>query len=631
MTWSRSIVVPAVVLLPLLGQSAALRAADEPAAANWYTRSFFLLHLDHHTTDKMQVGRDADPAATARLINLVKPDVIQIHAKGNPGWTTYPTAIGFTPPKLARDVMQVWTDVARQNGYVFSAYYNIGRDREIMRRHPEWNRVRADGQPLDNMLCYHSGVAEAYLWPMVDEIMERYRPGGFWFDGSCFTVHNCYCAKCRERFRRERQLVAPTSAKQPGWAEYKEMQRQIYREFCQETAARIKRRDPACLVAINWAWSLRMPEEPPPGVDYFTGDHGAEIDGLAPDAIWYDSQRRPFDLMTTIFYLDARGPHLKSACQLEQELAIIIAHGGRYFAWDNPTAESGLIAPRYEMLGRVVSPFLRSRQPWCLGSRRLPDVAVFHGAAAHYAQTANNPVAFPRRNPPVLAACEGLRRLHLNPELISDRRLDQGDIQGRLLLVEDALVLTEANRGALRRFAERGGRILLTGHSIAAAGLVDAPPPDAPGPTRRTLGQGEVLCRAQPLFPETADAPAALAAAQKTLRECLPAAQRRVTTDAPPTVELVLRDKDGQTILHLVNIAPGQRERDAQALAFVNLHITELPPTPACRVSLQCAQRPQSVTLQPQAQPLPDWTWRDGRLEFTVPTFATHQMVVVSP
>jgi hypothetical protein len=30
--------------------------------------------------------------------------------------------------------MQVWTDVARESGYVFSAYYNLGRDRAIMNR-----------------------------------------------------------------------------------------------------------------------------------------------------------------------------------------------------------------------------------------------------------------------------------------------------------------------------------------------------------------------------------------------------------------------------------------------------------------------------------------------------------------
>jgi hypothetical protein len=607
-----------------------IAATHLPAETNWYARSFFLLHLDHHTNDKMAVGRGADPAETARLINLVKPDVIQIHAKGNPGWTTYPTTIGHTPPKLARDVMQVWADIARGNQYVFSAYYNIGRDREIMRRHPAWNRVRANGEPYDNMLCYHSGVAEQYLWPMIDEIMDRYRPGGFWFDGSCFTVMNCYCAKCRERFRREHQLDAPTNPRQAGWAAYKEMQRQIYREFCAETAARIKRRDPNCLVAINWAFSLRMPEEPPAGVDYFTGDHGSLIDDLAPDAIWYDSQRRPFDLMTAVFYQDSHGAQLKPRLQLEQEMAVIIAHGGRYFAWDNPTPESGLLAPRYEMMARVVAPFLRARQAWCLGSRALPDVSLFHGAAAHYARSAASPAAFPRQNPPLLAACEALRRLHLSPEMISDRRLEEGDIRGRLLVLEDTLVLTDANRRALRRYVENGGRVLLTGKAVGAAQLAPPEAPASPGLRRHVVGKGEVFCSLQPLFASAAQQGDPSTTPAQLLRQILPPAERLLNTDAPETVELLLREKDGAKILHAVNIAPGRRERDPQALGFLNLHVRELPPAPACRVSLRLPRRPLSVTLQPQGKAIADWTWRNGQVDLTLPSFETHQMVVLT-
>ncbi|MGB2823340.1 MAG: hypothetical protein WBF17_20325, partial [Phycisphaerae bacterium] len=228
-------------------------------AGNWYEESFFLLHEDHHTRDVHEVGRDADPNETARLVALSRPDVVQIHAKGNPGWTTYPTKVGHTPPKLKRDVLAVWRDLARRGGCHFSAYYNIGRDGVIMQRNPEWNRLRADGKPWDRALCYHSGVAEGYLWPMVREIMDRYSPGGFWFDGSCFTVAVCYCEKCRERFGRETKLPVPTRPGDKGWARYHEMQRRIYREFVERTAAIVHGKDPNCLVAVNWAYSLRMP------------------------------------------------------------------------------------------------------------------------------------------------------------------------------------------------------------------------------------------------------------------------------------------------------------------------------------------------------------------------------------
>jgi len=220
---------------------------------NWYEESFFLLHEDHHTQGQFEVGRDASLEQTLRLVGLCKPDVIQIHAKGNPGWTTYSTQIGHTPPQLARDVLAIWRDAARRGGYHFSAYYNIGRDGEIMARRPEWNRVRADGQPVERSLCYHSGVAEGYLWPLIREILARYQPEGFWFDGSVFTVQPCYCQVCRKRFQHEQNLPAPKKNSDRGWAQYQEMQRQIYLEFVEQTIAEIHTLDPKCLVAGNWA------------------------------------------------------------------------------------------------------------------------------------------------------------------------------------------------------------------------------------------------------------------------------------------------------------------------------------------------------------------------------------------
>ncbi|MFA7004596.1 MAG: hypothetical protein WC429_11195, partial [Verrucomicrobiia bacterium] len=334
-------------------------------------------------------------------------------------------------------------------------------------------------------------------------------------------------------------------------------------------------------------------------------------------------------LMTTVFYHDSQGAQLKPRLQLEQEMGIIIAHGGRYFAWDNPTPESGLIADRYEMMGRVVTPFLRARQPWCLGSRALPDISIFHGAAAHYEQSAASPVAFPRQNSPLLAACEGLRRLHLSPEMISDRRLEQGDIRSRLLFLEDTLVLTDANRRALHRYVENGGRVLLTGKAVSAARLVDTKPPAASVLTRYALGKGEVFCLPQPLFMSATNSlpmkPGEL------LQQILPSAERLLTTDAPGAVELLLRERDSATILHAVNIAPGKRERDPKALSFLNLHIAALPPTSACHVSVRLPQRPLSVTLQPQDKPITGWTWREGWMQFTLPSFETHQMVVIVP
>lgn len=283
-------------------------ALDTPGApkggklppSDWYERSIYLLHLDQHPKRDSPVGRDAEPGETARLLALSRPDVIQMHAEGAPGWTAYPSKVGFTPPGLVRDAQAVWQGIARREGYAFSIYYNLGRDVEIMKRRPEWNRHKADGTLHNRILCYHSGVAKGYLWPQIAEIISAYDPDALWFDGSCFTVTTCYCKACRARFKRETGLALPKSPQEPGWDAFKEMQRQIYREFVAETSRRIKAQSPRCRVCVNFAFSLRMPEEAR-GVDHLSGDEANEVETLSLHAHWYDGQNKPFDLMTTLF------------------------------------------------------------------------------------------------------------------------------------------------------------------------------------------------------------------------------------------------------------------------------------------------------------------------------------------
>lgn len=57
-------------------------------AGNWYEECIFFLHEDHHAYGWDPVGHDASIQQTSQLLALCKPDMIQIHAKGGPGWTT---------------------------------------------------------------------------------------------------------------------------------------------------------------------------------------------------------------------------------------------------------------------------------------------------------------------------------------------------------------------------------------------------------------------------------------------------------------------------------------------------------------------------------------------------------------
>ena len=103
--------------------------------------------------------------------------------------------------------------------------------------------------------------------------------------------------------------------------------------------------------------------------------------------------------------------------------------------------------------------------------------------------------------------------------------------------------------------------------------------------------------------------------------------QRQVTTDAPETVEIVLRAQGGSPHPapgeHGTGRAPGM---GLGGRSYVNL--SALPAVPACAVRVRLDHEPASVTLQPQNIPLADWHYQDGIVTATVPSFPVHQMVV---
>lgn len=300
-------------------------------------------------------------------------------------------------------------------------------------------------------------------------------------------------------------------------------------------------------------------------------------------------------------------------------MAIIAANGGRYFAWDNPTANSGLVTERQEHLGRTVAPWLRERQPWCQHTARLPDVSLLNSATDHYAATLAAPVVFNHAKR-LLGPTEALCRQHLNYEMVSSGRLSRGDVRSPLLIVDDPQALAAGEVEALGRFVSGGGLLVLTGNRLASE-FGEAGEPFA----RRRLGKGEIVRLGQPLPALPPDVAAAL------WNAVLPAGKRLLHVQALESVELVLRRRDREFIVHLVNRAPGKREIFEKTKAGgAKVRVTDIPPVPGCRISLRLPAKPRSVVVQPAGQKLRGWGWQGGRVEIDAPAFLIHQMLVIT-
>lgn len=249
-----------------------------------------------------------------------------------------------------------------------------------------------------------------------------------------------------------------------GGTAYKEMQCQIYREFLYKTVDRIKKKDSNCLVTINLAYSMHMPEKPYKGIDYLTADFGNEFNELSQEAHWYDSQDKPFEIMTTA-HIDAgktKGRQPKPKGQIEQEMATILINGGRYNTWNNPDSKSAISEKIGEHLRAVVSPFLRARQPWILQTMRLPDVSLLYSATDHYAATDKESHAFLSATD-YIPITDRIWQAGLNYEMLPEYKLDEGSINSKLVIVENPAALSQSNIAALRKITESVGTIMVTG------------------------------------------------------------------------------------------------------------------------------------------------------------------------
>jgi hypothetical protein len=285
--------------------------------------------------------------------------------------------------------------------------------------------------------------------------------------------------------------------------------------------------------------------------------------------------------------------------------------------------------------------------------------------------------SFNRRDNRIDGAAAVLPRLHLNYEMVGDWRLHSQDVRSPLLIVEHPKRLAPKDVAALVTHVRNGRRLLLSGmglhlgrdlplhevfglspgagpseaerlvanvghaempfeHHLFRVRLTTAEPlitvtdsADARQPrlTRNRFGRGTAYYFATPLLCAHGKNAVPLALMREVFELTAPSDERELRIEAPETVEVALRARGPDRILHLVNMAPGRR-RALKSGGRQYVTVDSLPPVPACRVSILANAPPSGVYLQPQDKKLEGWRYADGRIEVLIPEFDVHQIVV---
>ncbi|MGC4051003.1 MAG: hypothetical protein QM757_16690 [Paludibaculum sp.] len=372
----------------LLG-AAALPAADSAPARLRRSESYFGLHFDLHPNEKDTVlGRDVTEAMVEDLLAQARPDFVQYDSKGHPGWLGWPSKVGPSAPGIVQDSLAIWRKVTARRGVALYIHFSGVWDSEAVRRHPEWARVRPNGEAEPNQTSTFGPYVDELMIPELREAAAKYDLDGAWVDGECWATNPDYIEAALKAFGK----AAPRSSKDPGWNEWLELQREQFRKYVRHYIDEVHKTNPRFQIASNWLYSTFVPEEPTLPVDFLSGDYlgNASISTARLEARYMGQTGRPWDLMAWGFQQaqsNAIGHVHKPAVQLQQEASVVLAQSGGFQIYYVPT-RAGYFEKSHVRTMAQVGQYCRAVQSVSQHTETVPQIGVVFSKETLY-QTAN--------------------------------------------------------------------------------------------------------------------------------------------------------------------------------------------------------------------------------------------------
>ncbi len=667
------ITAPRFLILPvmcLLAGPSSGAPGDDPPARLDRSNSFLGVHFDFHAgTDCTEIGRNTTPAMIENIIDLVRPDYLQIDCKGHRGLSSYPTLVGNRAPGFVGDPLRLWRDVTARRGVSLYMHYSGVWDSEAILKHPTWAVLNADGKTNGNATSFFGPYADALLIPQLRELAGDYAVDGAWIDGECWASMPDYSPAALAAFRERTGIQdVPRKPGDPHWFEFLEFHREAFRRYLRHYIAEVKRTHPHFQLCSNWAYTDHMAEPVNAPVDFLSGDYSPEdsVNSARLSARYLVRQGKPWDLMAWSFSRKPRqdGTAQKSSPQLQREAAVVVALGGGFQAYFKQKRDGSIFEAQMPVMAEVAA-FCRARQALCHHAEPVPQVALLLSTAGHYRRING---LFNRDLSHVSGALQALLECQLSVEVVGEHMLEGRTAAYPLIVVPEWEYLEPRFRDALVGYARNGGSLLLVGpktaamfqsalgatadgapstepcqlsHNGASASLKGpiqrvqlaegvegwgtlqstgaAGPASAPAATVARLGKGRIAATWFNLGQSYAGARSAVMRqfAGDLARRLFPEPMVEVRGSAD--VDVCVARKDGRLLVNLVNTSgPHQTEPIFDSVA----------PVGPLEVAIRQASRPARVTLEPGSRSLP-FEHRDGRIRVSVPKVDIHEVVLI--
>lgn len=639
------------------------------------SESFLGVHFDFHAgDDSKHVGKNVTREMVRHIIDRVKPDYLQCDCKGHRGLSSYPTKVGHRAPGFARDPLRLWREVTAARGVALYMHYSGVQDHEAVRRHPAWARVGPDRRRDRHNTSVFGPYVDALLIPQLKELADKYDVDGVWVDGECWSVEPDYGRKVCDAFRRETGIAKiPRKATDPQYFEFAEFCREAFRRYLRHYVDELHAHKPGFEIASNWAFSSFMPEPVSADVDFISGDYAPadSVNSARLEGRCMARQGKAWDLMAWSFRWPPGEPAActKSAVQLKQEAAVVLALGGGFQAYFQQMRDGSIQDWQMDVMADVAQ-FCRERQPFCHRAEAVPQVALLYSGAAYY-----------RMGPDLLRPWSGqltamrgilqcLLELHHSVEILSEHHLTGRMDEYPIIIVPEWAYLEADFRAELLDYVRRGGNLLLVGPAAAAlfakelgvafsgppgvqaqwlefGGMLAAMPggsgvpefasamrtfgrvfaendvkgPSFPAASVTLFGEGKIAATYLNLGERYAKATTSVARqfVDAIVRELFPSPI--VQIQGPAAVDVQVNRVGGQLAVNLVNTAGPHADPNVAVFDTI-------PPVGPLEVGIRTGKRPERVVLQPGTRHM-SFKFTNATVQLTLPRLDIHEVILI--
>jgi hypothetical protein len=432
-------------------------SADGAARNDWYRHSLANIHFDNHS-GWLGMGQSIDDLA--KLLGTVPVTMLQVSAQSD-GPATYPTKVTYINPDVNYDTVGTFKTITKRLGMKLCIYMSTDRRPQLIKQHPEWAYVDAQGKPDPIVVCERPNkkkkgyLYEAHL-PQIREIIAKYDPDGFWFDGDYWYSRPCWCPRCLAEWKAETGTDAPRDASSPLWRKWTDWNQARYEEYRKIVGEAIHAASPKALYTSNWSWAW-TPEPIADCADTLSGD-AWNIKSIQYTTMrWGAQEKTPWDMMsfTAAYRMAGREESLQRCLQ---EAGLTIAAGGNWFIWG---FSGGEVPPFGVEMARHCAQFVRDREKALGPSVSLSQVAVLDSETSFY-RGQTDPGADSR----VGNIARNLQESHYLTDIVNEETWRGHELRYRVVVIPEHRWLAPVTVAALKRFAEGGGTVLLSGAAM---------------------------------------------------------------------------------------------------------------------------------------------------------------------